>query len=161
LPPCDVRLGTTRGTNALLERRGAATVLAVTRGFGGLLAIGTQARPRLFGLTGREPPPLYAEGVRIDERSGTAGIVPRPRRARAGSGRRAGAAGGAPERRRDLARGVPPARMQEPGTRKAGRRAGTRRRLSACERVTRARTRREDCRARRDHGRGRVPVAGD
>src|SRR5204862_8250145 len=34
LPPVAVRLGTTRGTNALITRRGARTAMVTTRGFG-------------------------------------------------------------------------------------------------------------------------------
>src|SRR5690606_40871423 len=37
LPPMDIRLGTTKGTNALLERKGAKTLLLVTEGFKDLL----------------------------------------------------------------------------------------------------------------------------
>jgi 5-oxoprolinase (ATP-hydrolysing) len=58
LPPCDVRLGTTIATNALLERRGARCALAITRGFGDLLAIGDQSRPDLFALDIRRAAPL-------------------------------------------------------------------------------------------------------
>jgi 5-oxoprolinase (ATP-hydrolysing) len=58
LPPCEVRLGTTVATNALLERRGARVLLATTRGLGDLLAIGTQERPELFALSVVKPPPL-------------------------------------------------------------------------------------------------------
>ena len=36
LPPCDVRMGTTLATNALLERKGARCVLVVQAGFGDL-----------------------------------------------------------------------------------------------------------------------------
>ena len=54
LPPIEMRLATTRATNALLERRGAAVALFVTRGFGDLLAIGTQQRPDLFALDGAQ-----------------------------------------------------------------------------------------------------------
>ena len=43
-----VRLGTTRGTNALITRRGAKTALVTTRGFGDILHIGYQNRPRIF-----------------------------------------------------------------------------------------------------------------
>ncbi len=50
IPPCDVRMGTTLATNALLERKGAPFALVITRGFRDLLAIGTQARPKLFDL---------------------------------------------------------------------------------------------------------------
>ncbi|HMR10736.1 MAG TPA: hydantoinase/oxoprolinase family protein, partial [Polyangiaceae bacterium] len=66
IPPCDVRLGTTVATNALLERKGAAVGLLVTQGFEDLLLIGTQARPELFELDIQKPKPLYSavEGVR-------------------------------------------------------------------------------------------------
>jgi 5-oxoprolinase (ATP-hydrolysing) len=68
VPPVVLRLGTTRGTNALLTRGGARTALATTRGFGDVLEIGYQARPRLFDLTIRKSPPLTATVVEIDER---------------------------------------------------------------------------------------------
>ena len=45
-----LRLGTTRGTNALITRSGRRTALVTTRGFGDVLEIGYQARPRLFDL---------------------------------------------------------------------------------------------------------------
>ena len=45
-----VRIGTTIGTNALLERKGAKTALAMTAGFGDLLSIGNQSRPKIFEL---------------------------------------------------------------------------------------------------------------
>ena len=50
LPPVQMRLGTTRGTNALLEVKGAQVVFFVTEGFGDLLRIGDQRRPDLFVL---------------------------------------------------------------------------------------------------------------
>ena len=49
-PPLELRVGTTRGTNALLENRGADTVLFTTPGFRDLLTIGDQRRPDLFAL---------------------------------------------------------------------------------------------------------------
>lgn len=58
----EVKMGTTVATNALLERKGARTLLVVDRGFADLLAIGNQARPRLFDLAIRLPEPLH-EGV--------------------------------------------------------------------------------------------------
>ncbi len=63
-----VKMGTTVGTNALLERRGEPTVLAITRGFGDALRIGYQNRPDLFALAIRRPPPLYAKTVEITGR---------------------------------------------------------------------------------------------
>ncbi|HEY5101511.1 MAG TPA: hydantoinase B/oxoprolinase family protein [Steroidobacteraceae bacterium] len=56
-----IKMGTTVATNALLERKGARTLLVVNRGFADLLAIGTQARPRLFDLDIRLPQQLYAQ----------------------------------------------------------------------------------------------------
>ena len=58
LPPCRVKLGTTVATNALLERRGARTLLVTSEGLGDLLRIGTQERPELFDLAIRRAPPL-------------------------------------------------------------------------------------------------------
>src|SRR5690606_10650865 len=57
VPPIRLRLGTTRGTNALLTRTGARTALVTTLGFGDLLEIGSQERPDLFALTVRKAPP--------------------------------------------------------------------------------------------------------
>ncbi len=75
IPPVAVRLGTTRGTNALITRRRARTALVTTRGFGDVLAIGYQNRPRLFELAIRKPAPLYAAVVEIDERVAADGVV--------------------------------------------------------------------------------------
>ena len=63
-----IRMGTTVGTNALLERKGAATALVTTRGFGDLLAIGNQARPDIFDLAIERPGALYERVVEVDER---------------------------------------------------------------------------------------------
>ena len=68
IPPCEVRIGTTLATNALLERKGVPTGLLITRGFADLLAIGTQARPDLFALRIEKAPPIYcATEDRTDE----------------------------------------------------------------------------------------------
>ena len=75
VPPVRLRLGTTQGTNALLTRSGARTALAITKGFGDLLEIGSQERPRLFDLTIRKPPPLTEWSVEIDERVAADGQV--------------------------------------------------------------------------------------
>jgi 5-oxoprolinase (ATP-hydrolysing) len=75
VPPVSLRLGTTRGTNALVTRSGARTALVTTRGFGDVLEIGYQARPRLFDLTIRKPPVLTAAIIEIDERVTHEGIV--------------------------------------------------------------------------------------
>jgi 5-oxoprolinase (ATP-hydrolysing) len=68
LPAVEMRLATTRGTNALLERRGAPVALLVTRGFGDLLLIGDQQRPDLFALHIERPGPLYRSVIEVDER---------------------------------------------------------------------------------------------
>src|SRR5947209_2203792 len=43
-----VKMGTTVATNALLERKGERTALAITKGFADALRIGYQNRPKLF-----------------------------------------------------------------------------------------------------------------
>jgi 5-oxoprolinase (ATP-hydrolysing) len=75
LPEIAMRLATTRGTNALLERKGAATALFITRGFADLLRIGTQQRPDLFALEIVRPEPLYREAVEVPERLAADGSV--------------------------------------------------------------------------------------
>ncbi len=75
IPPASVRLGTTRGTNALITRSGAATGLATTRGFGDILDIGYQNRPRLFDLDIRKSERLAKAVVEIDERVTAEGQV--------------------------------------------------------------------------------------
>lgn len=75
MPPILVKLGTTRGTNALLERRGARTALCTTRGFRDVLLIGNQDRPRLFDLAIQKPSPIFEQVVEIDERLTVTGEV--------------------------------------------------------------------------------------
>ena len=69
--------GTTVGTNALLERRGARTALITTRGFEDVLVIGRQARPELYNLNAVRPPPLVPDNLRfgLRERVTSAGEV--------------------------------------------------------------------------------------
>jgi 5-oxoprolinase (ATP-hydrolysing) len=78
LPAMAMRLATTRGTNTLLERRGAPTALFITRGFGDLLAIGTQQRADLFALAVEKPTPLHAAVVEVEERITATGSALRP-----------------------------------------------------------------------------------
>jgi len=75
LPPIEMRLGTTRGTNALLEREGARVALFVTRGFRDLLEIGDQTRPDLFSLDIHKPEPFYQSVVEVPERMSADGTV--------------------------------------------------------------------------------------
>ncbi|MFN8343573.1 MAG: hydantoinase B/oxoprolinase family protein [Spirosomataceae bacterium] len=77
-PPLNMRLGTTKGTNALLERKGAKVTLMVTKGFKDLLRIGTQQRPNLFQIAIPEPTLLYDEVVEVEERLDAAGQVLQP-----------------------------------------------------------------------------------
>ncbi|MEO7635539.1 MAG: hydantoinase/oxoprolinase N-terminal domain-containing protein, partial [Sphingomicrobium sp.] len=62
----EVRIGTTVATNALLERTGDRTALAITRGFGDALRIGYQARPDIFARHIVLPQMLYERVVEID-----------------------------------------------------------------------------------------------
>ena len=73
----EVSHGTTVGTNALLQRRGARTALITTAGFEDVLAIGRQARPELYNLQATRPPALVPDELRwgVDERVSAAGEV--------------------------------------------------------------------------------------
>lgn len=71
----DIRLGTTRGTNALLTRTGARVGLLTTRGFADGLEIGYQDRPRLFERNIRKPTRLYEVVREVDERLAADGSV--------------------------------------------------------------------------------------
>ncbi|MGF6274896.1 5-oxoprolinase (ATP-hydrolyzing) [Massilia sp. UYP11] len=70
-----VKMGTTVATNALLERKGEPTALAITRGFRDALRIAYQNRPRLFDRHIVLPELLYAQVIEIDERIGAHGDV--------------------------------------------------------------------------------------
>jgi len=70
-----VKMGTTVATNALLERKGERTVLAITRGFRDALRIAYQNRPKIFARHIVLPELLYAKVVEIEERVGAHGEV--------------------------------------------------------------------------------------
>ena len=72
-----VKMGTTVATNALLERKGARTLLVTTRGFRDALEIGYQARPKIFAKNIIKPEQLYTEVLEIDERVLADGSVER------------------------------------------------------------------------------------
>jgi len=74
-PAMEMKLGSTRGTNAILERKGARTALLVTKGFRDLLAIGTQQRPDLFALNIIKPLPLYHTVIEVNERIDAQGRI--------------------------------------------------------------------------------------
>jgi N-methylhydantoinase A len=57
--------GTTVGTNALLQRRGARVALVTTAGFEDVIEIGRQARPELYNLNATKPLPLVQADLRF------------------------------------------------------------------------------------------------
>src|SRR3954469_14089139 len=77
-PIAAVKMGTTIATNALLERKGTPTVLAITRGHRDALRIGYQSRPKIFARRIVLPEPLYQKIVEIDERLTADGEIIRP-----------------------------------------------------------------------------------
>ena len=80
IPPglvCEVRMGTTVATNALLERKGDRTLLVITRGFRDALRIAYQARPDIFAKEIILPEQLYERVVEVDERVRADGCMER------------------------------------------------------------------------------------
>src|SRR5512143_2098788 len=67
--------GTTRGTNAFLERQGARVALLTTAGFEDILYIGRQTRPELFNLMVEKPPEILPRELvlGVQERLGADG----------------------------------------------------------------------------------------
>ena len=70
-----IKMGTTVATNALLERKGEPTVLAVTCGFRDALRIAYQNRPKIFARRILLPDLLYGDVIEIDERIDAQGHV--------------------------------------------------------------------------------------
>ena len=77
-PIIEMKLGSTRGTNALLERKGARTAFITTKGFKDLLLIGTQQRPDLFALKIEKEKPLYSHVIEVNERISSDGTILTP-----------------------------------------------------------------------------------
>jgi len=73
-----VKMGTTVATNALLERKGDRTLFVATEGFGDVLRIGYQNRPRLFDRHIVLPEMLYERAVEVPERVGPEGEIVTP-----------------------------------------------------------------------------------
>src|SRR5512136_189284 len=73
-----IKMGTTVATNALLERKGDRTVLAITKGFRDALRIGYQNRPDIFARQIVLPEMLYERVIEVGERYTARGeeIVP-------------------------------------------------------------------------------------
>jgi N-methylhydantoinase A len=69
--------GTTVATNAVLERRGARTVLVTTEGFRDILEIARQTRPKLYDLFADRPAPIVPRELVVEagERVGADGSV--------------------------------------------------------------------------------------
>lgn len=63
-----VKMGTTVGTNALLERKGEPMALLISKGFKDCLRIAYQNRPDIFALHIQMPDLLYQTVIEIDER---------------------------------------------------------------------------------------------
>src|SRR5450759_2600761 len=63
--------GTTVGTNALLQRKGARVALITTSGFEDVIEIGRQARPRLYDLFFDRVEPLVKKEMRFGVRERT------------------------------------------------------------------------------------------
>ncbi len=74
-PEMEIRLGSTKGTNALLEYKGARTAMLVSKGFKDLLSIGNQQRPDIFARHVIKPPPLAEMIIEVDERLDAQGSV--------------------------------------------------------------------------------------
>ncbi|MEN8141054.1 MAG: hydantoinase/oxoprolinase family protein [Thermodesulfobacteriota bacterium] len=79
-PELEIVHGTTVGTNALLERKGARVLLVLTHGFRDILTIGRQARSRLYDLNYERPKPLIDQQfiTTVKERVTFTGTVQRP-----------------------------------------------------------------------------------
>jgi N-methylhydantoinase A len=73
----EIRHGTTVGTNALLERKGARVAFVTTAGFEDTLAIARQARPSLYDWNHHRPEPIAASNCcfGVLERVGPDGAV--------------------------------------------------------------------------------------
>ncbi len=76
----EIRHGTTVGTNALLERKGARVAFVTTHGFEDVIEIGRQARPKLYDLFWTKEPPLAPESMRfgVAERVASDGTILQP-----------------------------------------------------------------------------------
>ena len=76
----DIRHGTTVGTNALLERKGAKVAFVTTEGFEDTLFLGRQARPDLYAWSIKREKPLVMEECcfGVPERIGPDGIIIEP-----------------------------------------------------------------------------------
>ena len=75
LPPMRMHLATTRGTNALLERRVDRVVAVTNAGLADALEIGDQRRRELYSLVAEREAPLHAATLEVPLRQGPTGDV--------------------------------------------------------------------------------------
>ena len=61
-----------------MKKKGAKTLLIVTKGFKDLLEIGTQQRPNIFSLNIVKPLQLYHDVIEVEERLDASGKVLTP-----------------------------------------------------------------------------------
>jgi N-methylhydantoinase A len=75
--PVEVRHGTTVGTNAMLERKGARVAFVTTAGFEDTIAIGRQTRPLLYAWSAPAPATLVEPALRfgVPERVTAEGLI--------------------------------------------------------------------------------------
>ena len=76
----EIRHGTTVGSNAILEHKGARTGLITTQGFRDVLEIRTLRMPRLYDIGWTKPPPLVERYLRqtVGERVNASGVIEKP-----------------------------------------------------------------------------------
>ena len=70
-----IKMGTTVATNALLERKGAKTLLVTTKGFKDALEIGYQNRSDIFSKKPEKYKNLYQDVVEVNERIDSSGNI--------------------------------------------------------------------------------------
>lgn len=73
-----IKLGTTLGTNALLERKGAPVLLVTTKGFRDQVLIGYQNRPQIFARKIVRPAMIYKDVLEVEERIDATGHILSP-----------------------------------------------------------------------------------
>ncbi len=74
-PISRINIGTTIGTNTLLERKGAKVLFCVTKGFRDNFIIGNQKRDNLFTRHHTRYKPIYHKIIEIDERVSKSGKI--------------------------------------------------------------------------------------
>lgn len=78
LPAMEMRIATTRATNALLTRSGTRPVLFTTAGFEDIVHIGNQQRPELFALAITKPESFPDVVIGVNERMDAKGSCVQP-----------------------------------------------------------------------------------